>query len=105
MNNINEMLDILALSEAKGKIYLEDIMEKFSCSKRTAYRRIEEIMQVLPVEKDDYNKSSSIVFLPRKIDERPSRNLPEVFFIPFLKLSSLCLSFLKKSNNPILSSF
>lgn len=39
MNNINEMLDILALSEAKGKIYLEDIMEKFSCSKRTAYRR------------------------------------------------------------------
>lgn len=61
MNNINEMLDILALSEAKGKIYLEDIMEKFSCSKRTAYRRIEELMQVLPVEKDDYNKSYKII--------------------------------------------
>lgn len=56
MNNINEMLDMLALCEAKGGIYLEDIMEMFSCSKRTAYRRIEELMQVLPVEKDDYNK-------------------------------------------------
>ena len=33
MNNINEMLDILALSEAKGKIYLEDIMESFPAQK------------------------------------------------------------------------
>ena len=80
MNNINEMLDILALSEAKGKIYLEDIMEKwkiyledimekFSCSKRTAYRRIEEIMQVLPVEKDDYNKSYKIISRGRYMTE------------------------------------
>lgn len=60
MNNINEMLDILALFEKKSRIYLEDIMELFSCSKRTAYRRIEEIMQVLPVEKDELRKSYKI---------------------------------------------
>lgn len=69
MNNINEMLDMLALSETKGGICLEDIMEKFSCSKRTAYRRIEELMQVLPVEKNDYNKSYKVVSKGRYMAE------------------------------------
>lgn len=85
MNNINEMLDILALSEANGRIYLEDIMEKFSCSKRTAYRRIEELMQVLPVEKDDYNKSYKIVSKGRYIAE--DRDLTVTFVIYSLLIS------------------
>lgn len=61
MNNINEMLDILAISETNGRITLEDIMEKFSCSKRTAYRRVKEFMQLLPVERDEYKKSYKII--------------------------------------------
>ena len=38
MTNLNEMIDILAISEIKGKVTLKDVMDKFSCSKRTAYR-------------------------------------------------------------------
>lgn len=33
MNNINEMLDILELSETNGRIYLEDIMKNFHVQK------------------------------------------------------------------------
>ncbi len=61
MTNLNEMIDILAISEIKGKVTLKDVMDKFSCSKRTAYRRIRELMQVLPVEKDKYKKSYKII--------------------------------------------
>ena len=86
MNNINEMLDILALSETKGGIYLEDIMEKFSCSKRTAYRRIEELMQVLPVEKNDYNKSYKVVLAAPCLVAEPISSLSNkhiTFTVPF----------------------
>lgn len=85
MNNINEMLDMLALSGTKGGIYLEDIMEKFSYSKRTAYRRIEKLMQVLPVEKNDYNKSYKVVSKGRYVAE--GSDLTVTFIIYSLLIS------------------
>lgn len=39
MNNINEMLDILELSETNGRIYLEDIMKKVFMFKKNSLQK------------------------------------------------------------------